>query len=178
MIFSGFWVLLHCLSLIFQGPQFAKGLTICFLFGGLPGMNRKLGLNDEIFTLFDSAILSALGRISMMPTLVLAARLCPEVFLSLLLHFLFGPSSNLMAVFLGHFFHLFYTEFLEIHNIAWLLNLQCRVLSLIICWSWKLKTKANRFAPSLGRSRHMHPKEIYFQRKLQAQSQSSVWPRK
>lgn len=40
-------------------------------------MNRSLGIADEIFTFGDDVILTVLGQIAFMPTLVLAARLCP-----------------------------------------------------------------------------------------------------
>ena len=40
--------------------------------------NRALGVPDAAFLVFDSALLAALGRIALMPVLVLAARLCPD----------------------------------------------------------------------------------------------------
>lgn len=40
--------------------------------------NRALGIDDRWFSLGDSLILTIAGRIAFMPTLVLAARLCPE----------------------------------------------------------------------------------------------------
>ena len=43
------------------------------------GLNRQLGLSDQLFALGDSAVLTVLGQVSFMPVLVLAARLCPEV---------------------------------------------------------------------------------------------------
>jgi len=39
--------------------------------------NRAWGLSDELFALGDDVVLSVLGQIGFMPTLVLAARLCP-----------------------------------------------------------------------------------------------------
>ena len=39
--------------------------------------NRELGIPDELFALTDSAVLAALGQVAFMPTLVLAASLCP-----------------------------------------------------------------------------------------------------
>lgn len=39
--------------------------------------NVALGVSDQIFALADSAVLTVLGQIAFMPTLVLAARLCP-----------------------------------------------------------------------------------------------------
>jgi hypothetical protein len=42
------------------------------------GLNRTLGLSDELFVLVDSVLLTGLGRVMLMPTLVLAARICPE----------------------------------------------------------------------------------------------------
>lgn len=43
------------------------------------GFNQQLGLSNELFVLGDSVVLTALGQVSFMPILVLAARLCPEV---------------------------------------------------------------------------------------------------
>lgn len=40
-------------------------------------LNRDLGIPDEIFTFGDDIILAVLGQVAFMPTLVLAARLCP-----------------------------------------------------------------------------------------------------
>lgn len=42
------------------------------------GLNRQLGLSNELFALGDSALLTVLGQVSFMPVLVLAARICPE----------------------------------------------------------------------------------------------------
>lgn len=44
----------------------------------ITGVNRTLGISDELFALSDSALLTVLGQVSFMPVLVLAARLCPE----------------------------------------------------------------------------------------------------
>ncbi|KQK12724.1 folate-biopterin transporter 1, chloroplastic [Brachypodium distachyon] len=41
------------------------------------GLNRKLGISDEWFSIGDSLIITVLGQASFMPVLVLAARLCP-----------------------------------------------------------------------------------------------------
>ena len=43
------------------------------------GVNRKLGIDDKAFVLVDSVLLTGLGRIALMPALVLAAKVCPEV---------------------------------------------------------------------------------------------------
>lgn len=43
------------------------------------GFNHRLGLPDKLFVAFDSVLLTGLGRVAMMPVLVLAARICPEV---------------------------------------------------------------------------------------------------
>lgn len=39
--------------------------------------NRVLGIPDQLFALADNVVLSVLGQVAFMPTLVLAARLCP-----------------------------------------------------------------------------------------------------
>jgi hypothetical protein len=54
---------------------------------GRAGANRKLGLDDKLFVLADSVLVTGLGRIALMPCLVLAARICPEA----------CPLANLLA---------------------------------------------------------------------------------
>eukprot|EP00798_Chlamydomonas_sp_ICE-L_P004597 gene4598-14788_t len=54
---------------------FLLGSTTLILVSGL---NRKIGLSDQLFVLGDSVILVALGKLSLMPIMVLAARICPE----------------------------------------------------------------------------------------------------
>jgi predicted MFS family arabinose efflux permease len=44
----------------------------------ISGLNRELGISDQVFVLGDSVILTVLGQVAFMPILVLAARLCPE----------------------------------------------------------------------------------------------------
>lgn len=41
------------------------------------GLNKVWGLDDKLFVLGDSVLLTVLGQVSFMPILVLAARLCP-----------------------------------------------------------------------------------------------------
>ncbi len=53
----------------------ALGMTTLLL---VTHANRGLGIEDQWFSLGDSLILSVMGRISFMPVLVLAARLCPS----------------------------------------------------------------------------------------------------
>lgn len=50
------------------------GLTQLLL---VTGINRKIGIGDQWFTLGDTLVLTVLGQVSFMPILVLAARLCP-----------------------------------------------------------------------------------------------------
>ncbi|KAI3437574.1 hypothetical protein D9Q98_000027 [Chlorella vulgaris] len=50
------------------------GLTQLLL---VTGMNRQLGLSDELFALADTALLTVLAQVAFMPLLVLAARICP-----------------------------------------------------------------------------------------------------
>ena len=56
-------------SSLFLGATFAM----------FTGANRSLGLDDKLFVLADSVLVTGLGRIALMPCLVLAARVCPEV---------------------------------------------------------------------------------------------------
>ncbi|RCV40479.1 hypothetical protein SETIT_9G057300v2 [Setaria italica] len=52
----------------------ALGMTQVLL---VTGLNRKLGISDEWFSIGDSLIITVLGQASFMPVLVLAAKLCP-----------------------------------------------------------------------------------------------------
>ncbi|CAN6297471.1 unnamed protein product, partial [Urochloa humidicola] len=52
----------------------ALGMTQVLL---VTGLNRKLGISDECFSIGDSLIITVLGQASFMPVLVLAAKLCP-----------------------------------------------------------------------------------------------------
>ncbi|NEP62628.1 MAG: folate/biopterin family MFS transporter [Symploca sp. SIO2G7] len=57
--------------------------TVLASFGGMTTLllvthaNRNLGIDDQWFSLGDSAILTVMGQIAFMPVLVLSARLCP-----------------------------------------------------------------------------------------------------
>uniref|UniRef100_A0A7S0MRD9 Folate-biopterin transporter n=1 Tax=Pyramimonas obovata TaxID=1411642 RepID=A0A7S0MRD9_9CHLO len=53
----------------------ALGLTQLAL---ITGYNRELGIPDEYFAMGDSLILTVLGQLAFMPTLVLAAKICPD----------------------------------------------------------------------------------------------------
>ena len=50
----------------------------------LAGTSRALGLSNELFVLGDSVVLTVLGQVAFMPVLVLAAKLCPEVSLTVM----------------------------------------------------------------------------------------------
>ena len=56
----------------FLAPQL--GLTQLIL---VYHLNTGLGIPNELFTFGDSVVLTVLGQVAFMPTLVLAARLCP-----------------------------------------------------------------------------------------------------
>jgi folate/biopterin transporter len=51
------------------------GLTQLVL---VTGLNRTYGISDQLFALSDTVVLTVLGQVAFMPTLVLAARICPE----------------------------------------------------------------------------------------------------
>jgi folate/biopterin transporter len=53
----------------------ALGLTQLIL---VTGLNRRYGISDQLFALTDTVVLTVLGQVAFMPTLVLAARICPE----------------------------------------------------------------------------------------------------
>jgi hypothetical protein len=42
------------------------------------GFNHRLGISNEWFCIADEIVLTVLGRVSFMPVLVLASRVCPE----------------------------------------------------------------------------------------------------
>ena len=50
------------------------GLTQLIL---VTGLNREWGIDDRLFSLGDSVLLTVLGEVSFLPVLVLAARVCP-----------------------------------------------------------------------------------------------------
>lgn len=50
------------------------GLTQLIL---VTGLNRQWGIDDQIFSLGDSVLLTVLGEVSFLPVLVLAAKICP-----------------------------------------------------------------------------------------------------
>lgn len=70
--------------------------------------NVTLGISDQLFALTDSAVLTALGQVAFMPTLVLAARLCPPgvegtLFAALMSIYNFsGATSNELGALLTH----------------------------------------------------------------------------
>ena len=53
----------------------ALGMTQLIL---VTGLNREWGIDDRLFSLGDSVVLTVLGEVSFLPVLVLAARVCPE----------------------------------------------------------------------------------------------------
>lgn len=63
---------------VFAGITLAASAAAATQLLLVTGANRALGLPDGAFLVFDSALLAALGRIALMPVLVLAARLCPD----------------------------------------------------------------------------------------------------
>ncbi|MCA1904902.1 MAG: folate/biopterin family MFS transporter, partial [Cyanobacteria bacterium KgW148] len=79
----GVWVFHRFLRQVPIRKIFAWSTVICTLLGLtslilVTHFNRQLGIDDRWFSLGDSLILTVAGRIAFMPTLVLAARLCPE----------------------------------------------------------------------------------------------------
>ncbi len=95
--------------------------------------NRTIGIDDRWFSMGDSLILTVAGRIAFMPTLVLAARLCPEgveaTLFALLMSVLnlAGLCSQQLGALLTYLFHVTETDF---HNL-WLLVLVANLTSLL-----------------------------------------------
>lgn len=94
--------------------------------------NLALGISDKIFALTDTAVLAALGQVAFMPTLVLAARLCPPgvegtLFAALMsVYNASGATSNELGSLLTHALGITETDFTNL----WKLVLICGVSSL------------------------------------------------
>ncbi|ESA37545.1 folate biopterin transporter [Leptolyngbya sp. Heron Island J] len=79
--------------------------------------NRTLGIDDQWFSLGDSAILTVMGQIAFMPVLVLSARLCPSgveaTLFALLMSIvnLAGLVSHELGALLTHWLHVTETNF-------------------------------------------------------------------
>lgn len=65
------FVACRCHTIAISLPSKRKQLLLVY------HLNRQLGIPDDLFTFGDDVILTVLGQIAFMPTLVLAARLCP-----------------------------------------------------------------------------------------------------
>uniref|UniRef100_A0A7S0T5G3 Folate/biopterin transporter n=1 Tax=Erythrolobus madagascarensis TaxID=708628 RepID=A0A7S0T5G3_9RHOD len=96
--------------------------------------NRALGLDDKLFALADSAVLTVLGQVGFMPVLVLAARLCPagvEATLFAALMSIYNAASatgNELGAVLTHVLGVTETNF---DNLALLVTL-CTLSSLLV----------------------------------------------
>jgi len=106
------------------------GLTTLIL---VTHFNRQLGIDDRWFSMGDSLILTVAGRIAFMPTLVLAARLCPEgveaTLFALLMSVLnlAGLCSQQLGALLTHLFHVTESDFQNL----WLLILVANLSNLL-----------------------------------------------
>lgn len=95
--------------------------------------NVALGISDKLFALTDSAVLTALGQVAFMPTLVLAARLCPPgvegtLFAALMsIYNSSGAVSNELGAILTHAFGITESNF----DNLWILVVLCSVSSLV-----------------------------------------------
>lgn len=89
-------------------------------------LNVAWGISDQAFALTDSAVLTALGQVAFMPTLVLAARLCPPgiegtLFAALMsVYNASGAVSGELGALLTQALHVTETDF---DNLAWLVAL-------------------------------------------------------
>lgn len=95
-------------------------------------LNVSLGISDKLFALTDTAVLAALGQVAFMPTLVLAARLCPPgvegtLFAALMsVYNASGATSNELGSLLTQSLGITETDFTNL----WKLVLVCGVSSL------------------------------------------------
>ena len=91
--------------------------------------NRNLGINDQWFSLGDSAILTVMGQIAFMPVLVLSARLCPAgveaTLFALLMSIvnLAGLVSHELGALLTHWLHVTDTDFENLWLLVTITNL-------------------------------------------------------
>ena len=89
-------------------------------------LNVEWGISDQAFALTDTAVLTALGQVAFMPTLVLAARLCPPgiegtLFAALMsIYNASGAVSGELGALLTQALHVTETDF---DNLAWLVAL-------------------------------------------------------
>ncbi|MEM9265072.1 MAG: folate/biopterin family MFS transporter [Cyanobacteria bacterium P01_F01_bin.13] len=91
--------------------------------------NRSLGIDDQWFSLGDSAILTVMGQIAFMPVLVLSARLCPTgveaTLFALLMSIvnLAGLVSHELGALLTHWLHVTETDFENLWILVTITNL-------------------------------------------------------
>lgn len=92
-------------------------------------VNRSFGINDQWFSLGDSAILTVMGQIAFMPILVLSARLCPAgveaTLFALLMSIvnLAGLLSHELGALLTHWLHVTETDFENLWLLVTITNL-------------------------------------------------------
>lgn len=75
-LYQRFWRSLPVKTLMFRAAVASVPLALTQLIL-VSRLNVQWGVSDQLFALTDSAVLTALGQVAFMPTLVLAARLCP-----------------------------------------------------------------------------------------------------
>lgn len=109
--------------------------TILASLGGMTSLllvthaNRSLGIDDQWFSLGDSAILTVMGQIAFMPVLVLSARLCPAgveaTLFALLMSIvnLAGLLSHELGALLTHWLHVTDTDFKNLWLLITITNL-------------------------------------------------------
>lgn len=96
-------------------------------------VNVSLGISDQIFAMTDTAVLAALGQVAFMPTLVLAARLCPPgvegtLFATLMsIYNASGATSNQLGSLLTKALHITDSDFTNL----WELIVICAVSGLL-----------------------------------------------
>ncbi len=91
--------------------------------------NRAWGISDEWFSLGDNLVLVVAGQLSMMPVLILAARLCPRgieaTFFALLMSIwnCAGSLSHEFGALLTHALHVTETDFVNLWKLVLITNL-------------------------------------------------------
>lgn len=115
----------------------ALGMTSLLL---VTHANRDLGLDDRLFSLGDSLILTVMGQIAFMPVLVLSARLCPPgieaTFFALLMSIwnLAGLASQELGAILTHGLGVTDTDFQNLWLLVLLTNLSTLLPLPLLQW--------------------------------------------
>ena len=129
------------------------GLTTLLL---VTHTNRALGIDDHWFSLGDSVILTVAGEMTLMPLLVLAAKLCPpgvEATLFALVMSVFnlgGLISHELGAILTHLFGVTETQFDNLWLLMLITNLSTLLALPLVRWLPNTSADAEDIPPATG----------------------------